>query len=263
MHILCININTVTITERNVDVKVPTSLDSIEPKKRGRPPKSAQEKDADKAQRELDELTAWRNAMRKKWGSRFDADGNSRDYTDAEYRELESYYEIQSAEYNHAITARQEGGVIEVCELRLELKRCIAANDSAGAKRYSDMINSVMSREAMKAGDVKSLEATRIDMLIMNLESKGAIKNHKIVGRDELIDIIAKDHPKYHTSRDVVDAIIMAIINTMRKNNGESELDALPLSAQVDDVFDELLSQPSQPERKAMAEIGVVPPMRE
>lgn len=244
-------------------MKVPTNLDSIEPKKRGRPPKSEQEKKADNEKRELEKQQAWRESMRKKWGSRFDADGNARDYTDAEYRELESYYDIQSAEYNHAITARQEGGVIEVCELRLELKRCIAANDSAGAKRYSDMINSVMSREAMKAGDVKSLESTRIDMLIMNLEKKGAIKNHKIVGRDELIDILAEDHPKYHTSTDVVDAIMMAFLNTIRKNNGESELASLPLSAQVEDVFDELLSQPSQAERKAMAEIGVVPPLRD
>lgn len=244
-------------------MKVPTALDSIEPKKRGRPPKSEQEKQAEKTQKELKEKEAWRESMRKKWGSRFDADGNSRDYTDAEYRELESYYEIQSAEYNHAITARQEGGVIEVCELRLELKRCIAANDSAGAKRYSDMINSVMSREAMKAGDVKSLEATRIDMLILNLEKKGAIKNHKIIGRDELLELLSNDHAKYHTSRDVVDAMIMAIVNTMRKNNGEAELSSLPLTAQVEDVFDELLSQPSKNERKAMSEIGVVPPLRD
>ena len=234
-----------------------------EKKKRGRPPKSEHEKQADIEKREQEKTKAWRDSMRKKWGSRFDADGNSRDYTDAEYRELESYYEIQSAEFNHAITARQEGGVIEVCELRLELKRCIAANDSAGAKRYSDMINSVMSREAMKAGDVKNLEATRIDTLIMNLEKKGAIKNHKIVGKDELIDILAEDHPKYHTSTDVVDCIMMAFLNTIRKNNGESELNSLPLSAQVEDVFEELLSQPSQAEKKAMAEIGAVPPLRD
>lgn len=244
-------------------MKVPNNLDSIEPKKRGRPPKSEQEKAEEKKNRELEEKEAWRISMRKKWGSRFDADGNSRDYTDAEYRELESYYEIQSAEFNDAITARQEGGVIEVCELRLELKRCIAANDSAGAKRYSDMINSVMSREAMKAGDVKSLEATRIDMLILNLEKKGAIKNHKIVGKDELIELLAKDHPQYHTSRDVVDSIIMAIVNTMKKNNGESELISLPLSAQVDDVFGELLAEPSKNERNAMSQIGVVPPLRD
>ncbi len=244
-------------------MKVPTDLDSIEPKKRGRPPKTEQDKKAEREERELEQMKAWRESMRKKWGSRFDADGNSRDYTDAEYRELESYYDVQSAEYNNAITARQEGGVIEVCELRLELKRCIAANDSAGAKRYSDMINSVMSREAMKAGDVKSLEATRIDMLIMNLEKKGAIRNHKIVGRDELISLLANDNNKYHTSLDVVDSIIMAIVNTMRKNNGDTELSSLPLSAQVEDVFEELLSQPSSAERKAMSEIGVVPPLRD
>lgn len=244
-------------------MKVQSNLNPIEPKKRGRPPKTEQEKADQQKQKELEELEKWRKAMRKKWGSRFDADGNARDFTDAEYRELEGFYETQSAEYNDAITARQEGGVREVCTLRLEQKRCIAIGDSAGAKRYSDMINSVMSREAMKAGDVKSLEATRIDSLILNLERKGAIKNHQIIGKKELIDLLAEDHPKYHTSTDVIDAIIMSIVNTMRRNNGESELSGLPKTAQVRDVFEELLSEPTPKEQRAMSETGVVPPPRE
>lgn len=244
-------------------MKVQSSMAAIEPKKRGRPPKTEEEKEAEKKQKELEELDKWREKMRKKWGYRFDADGNSRDFTDVEYRELENYYEIQAADYNNAITSRQEGGVIEVCTLRLEQKRCIAAGDSAGAKRYNDMINSVMSRESMKAGDIKSLEATRIDSLIMNLEKKGAIKDHRIVGKPELIEILAKDHPQYHTSSDVVDAIIMAIVNTMRKNNGESELSSLPISAQIEDVFGELLAIPTEKERQAMSDTGVIPPKRE
>lgn len=242
-------------------MKVPDKL--TETKKRGRPSKSQQEKEEERKQTELAELQKWRDKMQIKWGQRFDTEGNSRSYTDAEYRELEGYYEVQAAEYNNAITTRQEGGVIEVCELRLEMKRCIAAGDSASAKRYSDMINSVMTREAMKAGDVKNLEATRIDTLIMNLEKKGAIKDHRIVGREELIDILAKDRPKYHTSLDVVDSIIMAIINTMRRNNGDSELSSLPKTAQIEDVYDELLSQPSNEERRAMSDVGVVPPQRD
>lgn len=244
-------------------MKVQSSMVAIEPKKRGRPPKTEEEKAAEKKQQELKELDKWREKMRKKWGYRFDADGNSRDFTDVEYRELENYYEIQAADYNNAITSRQEGGVIEVCTLRLEQKRCIAAGDSAGAKRYNDMINSVMSRESMKAGDIKSLEATRIDSLIMNLEKKGAIKDHRIIGKPELIELLANDHPQYHTSSDIVDAIILAIVNTMRKNNGESELSALPITAQIEDVFGELMATTTEKERKAMADTGVLPPKRE
>jgi hypothetical protein len=201
--------------------------------------------------------------MRLKWGSRIDSEGNRINYTDADLEELERLYKNQAAEFSNVMTPRQQGGVIEICTFRLEMNRCIAAGDSAGAKRYSDMINAAMSREAMKAGDVKQLEATRIDSLIVNLEKKGAIKDGKIVGRDELIRILSNDHPIYHTSLDVVDEMLFAIINTMKKNNGEPEMDELPLSAQVEDVFGQLLATPTAKEKQAMAETGIVPPTRE
>lgn len=201
--------------------------------------------------------------MRVKWGSRMDADGNRVDYSDSDLRELERLYKNLAAEYGDTMTPRQKDGIKEISTYRLEISRCMAAGDSAGAKRYSDMINSAMSREAMKAGDVRQLEQTRIDSLIVNLENRGAIKRGKIVGRDELADILLKDHPQYHTSIDVVDSMLFAIINTMKRNNAEPELTELPLSAQVEDVFGELLSKPTDRELKAMAETGVVPPTRE
>lgn len=238
---------------------------TIEPKKRGRKPseKTEEQRREDAEKRALKRLEEHRTSMKLKWGSRMDADGCRRDYTDEEYEELENFYEKQAAEFKAAATPRLEMELVEICILRLELRRCIASGDSAGAKRYSDMINSVMTRESMKAGDAKSLEATRIDSLIVNLEKKGAIKDGKIVGKKELAKILLMDHPQYHTSMDVVDAMQLGIINTMKRNNGESELDELPLSAQVEDVFGELLMEPSHEEKKAMAETGIVPPKRE
>ena len=239
------------------------NIDDIEQKKRGRPSKSAEQRELEKFEREKAQLEKWRDDMRVKWGSRTDADGNRVDYTDADLKELERMYKYYAAEYGDSMTLRQKDGIAQVCTFRLEMNRCVATGDSAGAKRYSDMINSVMSREAMKAGDVRQLEQTRIDSLIVNLEKKGAIKRGKIVGRDELAEILLKDHPKYHTSKDAVESMLFAIINTMRRNNAEPELTELPLSAQVEDVFGELLSKPTDRELKAMAETGIVPPPRE
>ena len=234
-----------------------------EPKKRGRPSKSAEQREVEKVDREKAQLEKWRDEMRVKWGSRMDADGNRVDYSDSDLKELERLYKNLAAEYGDTMTPRQKDGIKEISTYRLEISRCMAAGDSAGAKRYSDMINSAMSREAMKAGDVRQLEQTRIDSLIVNLENKGAIKRGKIVGRDELADILLKDHPQYHTSMDAVDSMLYAIINTMKRNNAEPELTELPLSAQVEDVFGELLSKPTDRELKAMSETGIVPPTRE
>lgn len=237
----------------DTDVVLPTlEIKQKEKKKAGRPPKN----------KDTGLTDEWRAEMRDKWGSRLDADGKRIPYSDEDLLELERLYKNQAAEYS-AMTPRQKSGVIEICIMRLEMFRCMAVGDSAGAKRYSDMIKSVMDREAMKAGDVKQLEATRIDSLIVNLENKGAIRDGKIVGKDELAEILLKDHPQYHTSMDVVDSMLFAIINTMKRNNGESEINSLPLSAQIEDVFGELQKKPTDREIKAMAETGIVPPKRD
>lgn len=240
------------------DIELPS-----EPKKRGRPSKSAEQREAEKADREKAQLEKWREEMRVKWGNRMDADGNRVDYTDSDLQELERLYKNLATEYGDSMTPRQKDGIKEISTYRLEISRCMAAGDSAGAKRYSDMINSAMSREAMKAGDVRQLEQTRIDSLIVHLENMGAVKRGKIVGKDELARILSEAHPKYHTSKDAVEEMLFAIINTMKRNNGEPEITELPLSAQVEDVFGELLSKPTEKELKAMAETGVVPPPKE
>lgn len=200
---------------------------------------------------------------RERWGAKFSENGEPVEYTKRELEELESLYKEQAAEFKGAITPRVDMSLREICVSRLEWKRCVGLGDSQGAKRYSDMIKDAMAREGMRATDAKPLEHMKVDALITHLEEKGAVQNHQIVGVDELIEILAKDHPKYHTSLDVVDEIIMCTVNTMRRNNGEAELTELPKSAQVQDVFGELLDKPTAHEQEVMAELGLLPPVRE
>ena len=200
---------------------------------------------------------------RERWGAKFSEGGEPVEYTKRELEELESLYKEQAAEYKGAITPRVDMSLREICVSRLEWKRCVGVGDSQGAKRYSDMIKDAMAREGMRATDVKPLEAMKVDALITHLEEKGAVQNNQIVGVDELRAILAKDHPQYHTSLDVVDEIIMCTVNTMRRNNGESELIELPKEGQVKDVFHELLDKPTEHEQEVMAELGILPPVRE
>lgn len=205
---------------------------------------------------------------REKWGIRYIGDSEdgteqTRSYTDDELCELENFYKEQAAEFKGGLTPRIKNAIREICICRLEWKRCTGRGDSQSAKRYSDMIKDIMAREGMRAGDAKPLEAMRIDSIIDHLEKKGAVKDGKIVGKKELIKILAKDHPKYNTSLDIVDAMMMAIVNTMRKNNGFAEVERLPLAAQVKDVFGELLTAPSSIEKQAMAKMGMVKTQRE
>lgn len=203
-----------------------------------------------------------RKAVGGRWGMKF-TEGGTVPYTDAEIRELDRMYEEQAAEYKGAMTQRVDMAIREICICRLEWKKCVGAGDSGGAKKYSDMIKDAMAREGLRANDAKPTETMRVDSLIDRLERKGAMTNGSLVGKKQLLEILAADHPQYRTSLDVVDAMMMAIINTMRRNNGQSDLDELPLSAQISDDFGELLTEPTEAEKKTMADIGVMPPRRE
>lgn len=199
-----------------------------------------------------------------RWGAKFTEDGDTIPYSDNEIRELDRMYDEQAAEYKGvAMTQRLDMAIREICICRLEWKKCVGAGDSGGAKKYSDMIKDAMAREGLRATDTKPVENLRVDSLIDRLEKKGAIQNGTIVGKKRLLDILAADHPQYRTSLDVVDQMMMAIVNTARRNNGQSDLEELPYTAQITDDFDELMKEPTEEEKKTIAEIGIGRPRRE
>ena len=198
-----------------------------------------------------------------RWGVKFVGADEAVPYTPMEIKELDSMYAEQAAEYKGSITQRVDMAIREICVCRMEWKKCVGVGDAAGAKKYSDMIKDVMARESLRANDAKPTETMRIDSLIDRLERKGAMVDGSLVGRKQLLEILAADHPQYRTSLDVVDAMMMAIVNTMRRNSGQSELDTLPITAQITDDFGELMSEPTEQEKRAMEDIGVVRPVRD
>lgn len=205
-----------------------------------------------------------RNArLRQKWGSKYNADGKAIHYSEDELLELENIYQRQAAEYKGAITQRIDMALQEISINRLEWKRSIGKGDSISAKRYSDNIKVVMDREGMKANDEKPLEAIKIDGVINALERRGAAFDGRIVGRDELIRLINESRGTRLNSIDVVDEMLFAIINTMRKNNSQEELTELPKEAQVVDTKGELHASPTREEKAIMEELGIIPPARE
>ena len=151
----------------------------------------------------------------------------------------------------------------DIAKLRLERDKAIKRGESQEAKRYQEMINATMSSESMKVADSKPNEQVRVDSIIDYLEKHGAVDNGQIVSRNELVSILAGKKVPYNTSIDVVDEIMFAIINTMRKNSGLGEIAELPVDAQIQDKFGELLSSPTDFEKKAMRDLNIMPPAKE
>ena len=205
-----------------------------------------------------------REELREKWGRNFANDeGKMRDYTDSEIDELERIYRMLSAEYKGGMTPRIEYSLRKIVKLELEQQKAMAKGDSQEAKRYADIIKDVKKAEGMNVGDTKPMENMKIDSIIDAMEKKGLARDGRIVDMPELLRILSGARHRYDTSLDVVDEMMFAIINTMRRNNGDSELSELPLTAQVKDEKRELEPRMTPQERRDSGALGVIPPLRQ
>ena len=88
-------------------------------------------------------------------------------------------------------------------------------------------------------------------------------KDGKLLSYDELLPLLQADHAHYPMSHDMLDYILMAILNTIRINEGAGELAEVPVSLQIDPMFGELEPKMSESERKLVEEMGLTPLKRE
>ena len=88
------------------------------------------------------------------------------------------------------------------------------------------------------------------------LEKHGMMKDGVFL-LNGVINYIRNDKGRFNMSRDALDAQILAITNTMRMNNGLSELVELPEELQVQDRLGEFMAEPSFKERETMMELGM------
>lgn len=185
-------------------------------------------------------------------------------WSSAEYKQLDNRYMQLTSEWaGSPIPPRTSMSLHDVARYMLLRDKATMSQNAGDAKKYQDMITAIMASEDLKVDRNRGNEELRIDKIAKWLESRNALQNGQIVGYDELKKILAQEHGTYRTSLDVVDQIILCILNTMKKNEGEPELDKLPISAQVTDFKGELLAEMSDEEKKIMKNLGLTPPERE
>ncbi len=178
---------------------------------------------------------------------------------DADCKRLDRIHGMISEEYRGVDSSRIELNLITLAKMYLLRDKAIENGDDAAIKRYTDSIDKVMQSEGMRANDQKPVEALRPDALIDRLEKKGV----KLMSQEEVAKYINGDKGKFNTSIDVVDYILNAWNNTVRKNSGESEIGYLPKSLQIEDKFGELQPRLTQKEADTLAELGEIIPPRE
>ena len=185
-------------------------------------------------------------------------------YTQREYKQLDNrYLQLTSEWAGMPLPPRTAMSLHDVAKYMLLRDKATQEGSAGDAKKYQDMITSIMASEDLKVDRSRASEEVRVDKIVKWLEARNAVRDGQLVDRDTLIKILAQEHGTYQTSLDVVDEIVFLILNTMRKNEGMAEFDKLPVSAQVNDFKGELLTGMSPEEKKIMRNLGLVPPERE
>jgi len=191
-------------------------------------------------------------AQRKNWGLA---------YTTAEYRELDRLYGIQSGAYKDSgIDDELEYSLREICKLQLLYSRQLSRPDIKGAKETYNIISKM--KEDRKKRETFA-GTPKIDTIITALERHGMAKDGKLLSYQELLPILQADHAHYPMSHDLLDYILMAIVNTIRVNEGASPLAEVPVSLQVEAMFGELEPKMSSREQKLVEEMDLPPLRRE
>lgn len=188
-----------------------------------------------------------REKLEERWGE---------EWTDKDYIVLERTYrnlckENQDVASDTAMYLRD----LAACLRRKEV--AIASNDT---KMVNTLLTNIKQDLAMikDARDQKTIEKTSVDGLVRALEERGLMEDGVML-LDGVIDYIRTDHGTYHMSKDAVDAMMLAIVNAMRFNNGVSEIAELPEDMRIQDLLGEFVDEPGSGERETLVDLGIVP----
>lgn len=196
-------------------------------------------------------------AQRKNWGLA---------YKTAEYKELDRLYGIYSSRYvESGIDEMMEFELRELCKLQLSFDQAMGADDpdSKKGKEIIGMMNTLQKNIKDRTQGSKNPTENQIDTVRAAMERAGLTRNGHIIPYKEMLERLQKDHPHYPLSHDMVDYMMLALTNTMRINEGMSELAELPVGLQFEPMFGELEPEMSEKERKLVEAVGLPPLKRE
>lgn len=194
-------------------------------------------------------------AQRRKWGTHAD-------YTTEDYKELDRLYSIRAADrMENGIDAETEFILREVCKLDLDYDRARGRKDYDSAKKIADIRSKFMADNLLRKKDEAPVAPVKIDTFIDKLEKAGLMRSGDLLPYDELLEKLQQDHAHYHMAHDMLDYIILAIINCIRRNNGQPETDELPYEFQFTPMFNEFEPEMSKSEKETLKDLGL-PPMK-
>lgn len=199
---------------------------------------------------------------RERWETTWGAGSEKRPYSDEDYRRLDELFRAYSYRLQRSggMDAQQEDTLRVCCRMRLEADKAIALGTKDGidiAAKLNKMIQDNLSAENLRKKDEKPIDDIRIDGIADALQKKYGISAS--MSRDEVVEICCKwlmEH-KYPYTLDAANQMLLAIINTTRRNNDEAELEELPDKYRIKDVYREFAQSPNETEQEVYRYLGL------
>lgn len=204
-------------------------------------------------------------AQRKAWGM---GDEKS-NYTSQDYDRLDELFKSYSSRLvSSGGYDTQQEYILRLCSrMSLDMEKMLASGQIDKAQKLNKMIQDNLASENLRKKDEKPIEDLRVDSLVDALEKSGLYKNGKILALPDLQKALlermgalgGKPSHKYPYTFDAADQMILAIANTMRMNDGLTEMEELPDNMRFDEnVAAEFAAVPNEEEKKVYEAEGYI-----
>lgn len=198
-----------------------------------------------------------------KWTMLWGEGDEENPYTENDYERLDELFEMYSARLVDAggYDVQQEDTLRYCSKMRLLADKMLAKGDKESidiATKLNKMIQENLSSENLRRKDEKPIETAKFDGIVEALKKKYGVSVEMTY--EQAVEVCCQwlhEH-KYPMTLDAAEHMLLSIINSTRKNNDESEWDALPM----DMMFDALHAQefapvPSEMEKQAYEYLGI------
>lgn len=194
--------------------------------------------------------------QRKNWGE----NSAKNPYTSEDYDELDRIYEALASDLMAAggVSVKQEFILRDCAKMTLDRDKMRAIGQYDKAAKLNKMVQDNLSSEGLRKRDAKPIDDLRIDGIVDRLEKAGLLKNGKQCSPDEMFEILFHRRPKYSYTKDAAEQILLYMANTMRVNDGLSELPTLPPDMRLRDDLGEFAEEPDEQEKESYKELGIV-----
>ena len=192
------------------------------------------------------------------WGS---GDPN-RPYSKQDYQRLDELWKTYSARLMGAggMDAQQEDTIRTCCKERLLADRCIAQGTKESvdmAAKLNKTIQDQLAAENLRKKDAKPVENAKVDGIVDALRKKYGVGVE--LTYEQAIEICAKwmTSHRYPYTMDAAEKALLSIINTIRKNNDQAEMQELPAQFGLFAQRSEFAGIPNDMEEDAYRYLGL------